>query len=107
MVLAQLLVPLLSLFGKDGTAIFQGRLGFYEETFAEGLSEVDAACERAEELLEQMALAEIKSRINQVALQGEEELNIPKEEAVVSGEIIIDRIEVEIGAGEGEAMDEE
>lgn len=106
MVLAQLLVPLLGFLGKGGDAMFQGRLGFYEETFAEGLSEVNAACERAEELLEKMTLEEVKSRINQETAQ-EEAKPDASEEAAASGEIVIDRIEVELHVGEGEAVDEE
>lgn len=106
MVLAQLIVPLLGFFGKDGDTIFQGSLGYYEGIFTEGLAEVNAACERAEKLLEQMTLEEVKSRINQEMTQ-EEEQSTPGEDAMISEEIVIDRIEVEIHAGEGEAVAEE
>ena len=107
MVLAQLIVPLLGFFGKDGDTIFQGSLGYYEGTFTEGLAEVNAACERAEKLLEQMTLEEIKSRINQETAQEENEQSTPEENAMISEEIVIDRIEVEIHAGEGETVAEE
>ena len=107
MVLAQLIVPLLGFFGKGGDAVFQESLGYYEGAFAEGLAEVNAACERAEKLLEQMTLEEVKSRINQETVQENDEYSTPGEDAAISGEIVIDRIEVEIHAGEGEAVAEE
>lgn len=106
MVLVQLIVPVLEIFGASGKAAFSGRVAFYDEELVKHMEEVNITSVSAEKLLEKLTLEEIKTRINneesQEAEQDAEETwdvsgGSTKEDGAEAGAIEIDRIEVSAG----------
>lgn len=71
MVLIQLAVPLSGLLrGRTGENLAQG-LTRYETLLTEQRGEINASCIQAEQLLEELTLEEIKTRINNQKNRGE------------------------------------
>lgn len=108
MVLAQLVVPALSIFGKNGEDIFQGKIAFYDNALKEQMDEISITCVTAEKMLETLTMEEIKTRLNnakQEETQEEEREETGQEDASETApgqvtqpeEITIDRIEVSAG----------
>lgn len=106
MVLVQLIVPVLEIFGASGKDAFSGRVAFYDEELVKHMEEVNITSVSAEKLLEELTLEEIKTRINneeaQEAKQDAEETwdvsgGSTKEDGAEAGAIEIDRIEVSAG----------
>lgn len=64
MVLVQLLVPVLGIVFHGMPGKFDERRHFYKDSFAQQLEEINITCVMAEELLNNMTMEEIKTRIN-------------------------------------------
>lgn len=94
MVLVQLIVPVLEIFGGSGREAFLGRVAFYDEALEVSLEEVNITSVMAEKMLEDMTMEEIKTRINNETEQ--EKRQGTREEPENEG-IQIDRIEVSAG----------
>lgn len=106
MVLVQIFVPVMEIFGKSGHDAFQGKVLFYDEIMEESMNEINITSVTAEKLLEQMTLEEVKTRINNQEIMDEQELQensieIQSETLQIQNQdeanIIIDRIEVTTG----------
>lgn len=116
MVLAQLAVPIMGIFGRKGEASFQNRLIFYDAELERQMEKISVTCDTAEKMLETLTMEEIKTRINNSKTEenGEDSAETPEyvnmgnvvgenvagENAVgenAVGEIRVDRIEVTAG----------
>lgn len=73
MVLVQLFIPVVEIFGEKGKMAFQGKIAFYDEMIAQNMEEIKITNVTAEKLLEEMTLEEIETRINNRKLQEEAE----------------------------------
>lgn len=92
MVLVQLTLPIMELFGGVGDDGFQSRVLFYDSFISESMEEVNVTSLNAETLLNEMTMEEVKTRINNGEVVIAEETE--SEEGV---EIQIDKIEVSAG----------
>ena len=92
MVLAQLISPIMAIFGRGSEVVFGERVLQYDEILRQGMEDADRTGVTAQELLENMTLEEVKSRIND---KNEEEIS---EEETVSAESerLVERIEVKL-----------
>lgn len=72
MVLAQLFSPIMGIFGRKSAQSFGERVIWYDEMLRQGTADADRTDERAQALLEQMTLEEIKSRIDSQNMEEEE-----------------------------------
>ena len=102
MVLIQLAVPLSSLLrGRTGENLAQG-LTRYETLLTEQRGEINASCIQAEQLLEELTLEEIKTRINnQKTEECEREEDISEETAdAKTASVTIEPIEISLGGTE-------
>lgn len=95
MVLAQLVVPLFTIFGQTGETAFFGRISFYEEALSGEMEKINITCVTAEKMLENLTMKEIKTRINneKEGVQGTE----GDEEEKGEEEILVNKIEVAAG----------
>lgn len=64
MVLVQLFVPIMDIFFRSNVGNFSGRISYYEEILSVNMEDISLTCETAEQMLNQMTLEEIKTRIN-------------------------------------------
>lgn len=98
MVLVQLFLPAMEIFGGRGNGSFQTKIGFYADILDESMEEVNITSVTAEKMLEELTMEEIKSRINNqnTADEGEktQKEEAAGEDAKGEGNIQIDRIEV-------------
>lgn len=102
MVLIQLAVPLSSLLrGRTGENLAQG-LTRYETLLTEQRGEINASCIQAEQLLEELTLEEIKTRINnQKTEECEREEDTSEETAdAKTASVTIEPIEISLGGTE-------
>lgn len=102
MVLIQLAVPLSGLLrGRTGENLAQG-LTRYETLLTEQRGEINASCIQAEQLLEELTLEEIKTRINnQKTEECEREEDISEETAdAKTAPVTIEPIEISLGGTE-------
>lgn len=102
MVLIQLAVPLSGLLrGRTGENLAQG-LTRYETLLTEQRGEINEACIQAEQLLEELTLEEIKTRINnQKTEECEREEDISEETAdAKTASVTIEPIEISLGGTE-------
>ena len=102
MVLIQLAVPLSSLLrGRTGENLAQG-LTRYETLLTEQRGEINATCIQAEQLLEELTLEEIKTRINnQKTEECEREEDTSEETAdAKTASVTIEPIEFSLGGTE-------
>lgn len=111
MVLAQLVSPIMGIFGRKSTQSFGERVIWYDEMLRQGTEDADRTDDRAQALLEQMTLEEIKSRIDSQNMEekgsegdteraetgdgGEVPASTGAEEAAES-ERLVERIEVKL-----------
>ena len=102
MVLIQLAVPLSGLLrGRTGENLAQG-LTRYETLLTEQRGEINEACIQAEQLLEELTLEEIKTRINnQKTEECEREEDTSEEMAdAKTASVTIEPIEISLGGTE-------
>lgn len=102
MVLIQLAVPLSGLLrGRTGENLAQG-LTRYETLLTEQRGEINEACIQAEQLLEELTLEEIKTRINnQKTEECEREEDTSEETAdAKTAPVTIEPIEISLGGTE-------
>lgn len=102
MVLIQLAVPLSGLLrGRTGENLAQG-LTRYETLLTEQRGEINASCIQAEQLLEELTLEEIKTRINnQKTEECEREEDTSEETAdAKTASVTIEPIEISLGGTE-------
>lgn len=102
MVLIQLAVPLSGLLrGRTGENLAQG-LTRYETLLTEQRGEINASCIQAEQLLEELTLEEIKTRINnQKTEECEREEDTSEETAdAKTAPVTIEPIEISLGGTE-------
>lgn len=102
MVLIQLAVPLSGLLrGRTGENLAQG-LTRYETLLTEQRGEINASCIQAEQLLEELTLDEIKTRINnQKTEECEREEDTSEETAdAKTAPVTIEPIEISLGGTE-------
>lgn len=102
MVLIQLAVPLSALLrGRTGENLAQG-LTRYETLLTEQRGEINASCMQAEQLLEELTLEEIKTRINnQKTEECEQEEDTSEETAdAKTASVTIEPIEISLGGTE-------
>lgn len=102
MVLIQLAVPLSGLLrGRTGENLAQG-LARYETLLTEQRGEINASCIQAEQLLEELTLEEIKTRINnQKTEECEREEDTSEETAdAKTASVTIEPIEISLGGTE-------
>ena len=102
MVLIQLAVPLSGLLrGRTGENLAQG-LTHYETLLTEQRGEINETCIQAEQLLEELTLEEIKTRINnQKTEECEREEDISEETAdAKTASVTIEPIEISLGGTE-------
>lgn len=102
MVLIQLAVPLSGLLrGRTGENLAQG-LTRYETLLTEQRGEINASCMQAEQLLEELTLEEIKTRINnQKTEECEQEGDTSEETAdAKTASVTIEPIEISLGGTE-------
>ncbi len=106
MVLVQIFVPVMEIFGKSGHEAFQGKVLFYDEIMEQSMDEINITSVTAEALLEKMTLEEVKTRINNQEILEEQELQdesidiesgMIQEQNQAEANIQIDRIEVTAG----------
>ena len=64
MVLAQLISPVMALFGRGSETSLETRVFQYNEILSQGMEDADRAGLEAQALLEKMTLEEVKTRIN-------------------------------------------
>ena len=64
MVLAQVIVAVSAVFGKEGGLFFDGRGDFYRGRLAESMEEADM--EKLEAILEKMTMAEVQARVDEM-----------------------------------------
>lgn len=69
MVLVQIFVPLMSLFGKGGATAFSERMEYYQKIVADSMTEAGLEGVTTAERVEEMRLEEIKSILNNVELE--------------------------------------
>ena len=91
MVLAKLFVPITSIFGKGGEAVFSQKLDYYQEMVANSMAEAGLESVATAERVEEMRLEEVKSILNNSEGQA---AVVQREENMSQGEIYIERIEV-------------
>ena len=102
MVLIQLAVPLSGLLrGRTGENLAQG-LTRYETLLTEQRGEINEACIQAEQLLEELTLEEIKTRINNQKTEGSEQREDTSEETAdaKTAPVTIEPIEISLGGTE-------
>ena len=102
MVLIQLAVPLSGLLrGRTGENLAQG-LTRYETLLTEQRGEINASCIQAEQLLEELTLEEIKTRINNQKTEECEQEEDTSEETVdaKTASVTIEPIEISLGGTE-------
>ncbi|MCH5274697.1 MAG: stage III sporulation protein AF [Lachnospiraceae bacterium] len=101
MVLAQFISPIMGIFGRGSTQSFGERVIWYDEMLRQGTEDADRTEDRAQTLLEQMTLEEIKSRIDSQNM-GEEEAKEDMEEAEKEsgGEVLTGTAAVETAGSE-------
>lgn len=102
MVLIQLAVPLSGLLrGRTGENLAQGLIR-YETLLTEQRGEINASCIQAEQLLEELTLEEIKTRINnQKTEECEREEDTSEETAdAKTASVTIEPIEISLGGTE-------
>lgn len=107
MVLAQLAVPIMGIFGRKGESSFQNRLYFYDAELEQQMEKISVTCDTAEKMLESLTMEEIKTRINNRKTEeyGDGSAETEEYSSMESGvrenageeEIRIDRIEVKAG----------
>lgn len=73
MVLAQLIAPVMEIFGRQSEVSFEERILFYDEVLHQSMAEADRTGAQAQALLEKMTLEEVKSRINNPDEEAEDE----------------------------------
>lgn len=64
MVLAQLIAPVMEIFGRRSETAFEEQILFYDEVLHQSMAEADRTGAQSQELLEKMTLEEVKLRIN-------------------------------------------
>ncbi|HKM33158.1 MAG TPA: stage III sporulation protein AF [Lachnospiraceae bacterium] len=64
MVLVQLFVPIMGIFIKSDAGNFTERISYYEDILSENMEDISVTCENAEQMLNNMTMEEIKTRIN-------------------------------------------
>ena len=102
MVLIQLAVPLSGLLrGRTGENLAQG-LTRYETLLTEQRGEINEACIQAEQLLEELTLEEIKTRINNQKTEDSEQREDTSEETAdaKTAPVTIEPIEISLGGTE-------
>lgn len=102
MVLIQLAVPLSSLLrGRTGENLAQG-LTRYETLLTEQRGEINASCIQAEQLLEELTLEEIKTRINNQKTEESKQGEDTSEETAdaKTAPVTIEPIEISLGGTE-------
>ncbi len=102
MVLIQLAVPLSGLLrGRTGENLAQG-LTRYETLLTEQRGEINEACIQAEQLLEELTLEEIKTRINNQKTEESEQREDTSEETAdaKTASVTIEPIEISLGGTE-------
>ena len=102
MVLIQLAVPLSGLLrGRTGENLAQG-LTRYETLLTEQRGEINEACIQAEQLLEELTLEEIKTRINNQKTEASEQGEDTSEETAdaKTASVTIEPIEISLGGTE-------
>ena len=102
MVLIQLAVPLSGLLrGRTGENLAQG-LTRYETLLTEQRGEINEACIQAEQLLEELTLEEIKTRINNQKTEESEQREDTSEETAdaKTAPVTIEPIEISLGGTE-------
>ncbi len=83
MVLAQLFVPLMTLFGKGGAAAFSERMEYYQNMVADSMTEAGLEGVATAERVEEMRLEEIKSILNNMDFGEATDNESMEEETVV------------------------
>ena len=102
MVLIQLAVPLSGLlWGRTGENLAQG-LTRYETLLTEQRGEINASCIQAEQLLEELTLEEIKTRINNQKTEesGQREDTSEETADAKTAPVTIEPIEISLGGTE-------
>lgn len=102
MVLIQLAVPLSGLLrGRTGENLAQG-LTRYETLLTEQRGEINEACIQSEQLLEELTLEEIKTRINNQKTEESEQREDTSEETAdaKTAPVTIEPIEISLGGTE-------
>lgn len=96
MVLVQLAVPVMGIFGGQGAEGFLEKVNFYASSINEGLKEANITSANAEILLNEMTMEEVKTRLNNTEQGGgaEEETVESLTEPAGDIEIHVERIEV-------------
>ena len=96
MVLVQLAVPVMGIFGGQGAEGFLEKVNFYASSINEGLKEANITSANAEILLNEMTMEEVKTRLNNTKQGGgaAEETVESLIEPAGDIEIHVERIEV-------------
>lgn len=95
MVLVQLAVPVMGILGGKGTQGFLEKVNFYSASINEGLKDANITSANAEILLNEMTMEEVKTRLNNEELKGEESgAGELQEDDIGNREIRIEKIEV-------------
>ena len=95
MVLVQLAVPVMGVLGGKGTQGFLEKVNFYSASINEGLKDANITSANAEILLNEMTMKEVKTRLNNEKLKGEESgAGELREDDIGNREIRIEKIEV-------------
>lgn len=95
MVLVQLAVPVMGVLGGKGTQGFLEKVNFYSASINEGLKDANITSANAEILLNEMTMEEVKTRLNNEELKGEESgAGELQEDDIGNREIRIEKIEV-------------
>lgn len=100
MVLAQLIAPVMEIFGRGSEVSFEERILFYDEVLHQSMTEADRTGAQAQALLEKMTLEEVKLRINNL----DEEAKAEGAEAEVAGMEAEDKREVQAEAMQQERL---
>lgn len=108
MVLAQVIVAVSAVFGKEGGIFFDGRVAYYQRLLAESMEEADM--EKMEAILERMTMAEVQARVDAMQKEAAEEQVVAEppqsgttQQSAAGGQpvaeidIEVDRIEVNTG----------
>lgn len=95
MVLVQLAVPVMGILGGKGTQGFLEKVNFYSASINAGLKDANITSANAEILLNEMTMKEVKTRLNNEKLKGEESgAGELQEDDIGNREIRIEKIEV-------------
>lgn len=94
MVLVQLFVPVMGIFLKSDAGNFPDRISYYEDIFSDNMEDISVTCENAEQMLNNMTMEEVKSRINNQSNENRQPDSTTDTEEEENQDIEIKRIEV-------------